>query len=133
MQQSKVLQNEYRRAKVRVLDRKKQWVLAIDFKSAFDMLQREQLIAKMKDGGYDENLLIAIRNLLLRTTVTYDGQKITTEKGCPQGSCISPDLWAIGMADLCRDLNLIGSRISSKKTEGLCFADDILVFCWDEV
>ena len=37
------------------------------------------------------------------------------------------------MADLCRDLNLIGSRISPKKTEGLCFADDILVFCWDEV
>ena len=133
MQQSKVLQNEYRRAKVRVLDRKKQWVLAIDFKSAFDMLQREQLIAKMKDGGYDENLLIPIRNLLSKTTVTYDGKKIPTDKGCPQGSCISPDLWAIGMADLCRDLNLIGSRISSKKTEGLCFADDILVFCWDEV
>ena len=97
------------------------------------MLQREQLIEKMKNGGYDENLLIAIRNLLAKTTVTYNGQKIPTEKGCPQGSCISPDLWAIGMADLCRDLNLIGSQISAQKTEGLCFADDILVFCWDEV
>ena len=85
----------------------------------------------MLRGGYDPAIVRAIGNLLSNTTVKYNGHVIPTERGCPQGSCISPDLWAIGMADLCRDLLNITSNESREKAVPCCFADDILLFAHD--
>ena len=129
--QSKEIQARYRATRTPVADRRKQWVLAIDFQSAFDKLDRNLLLKKMLAGGYEQQLVGAIQELLSNTTIVVDGEVIKTKRGCPQGSCLSPDLWAIGTADLCREINNIGTRESPEKSKALVFADDILCFAWD--
>ena len=121
-------QREYRRNHIPVADRITQWVLAIDFKSAFDKLDRKLLLEKMEKGGYDRKLIKAIGMLLQQTSVCYDGTRIETKRGCPQGSCLSPDLWNIGMADLCEELDGVTSNESQEKATALCFCDDVLIF-----
>ena len=86
----------------------------------------------MLKGGYNPTLTYAIQKLLTETTVEVEGKSIPTMKGCPQGSCISPNLWAIYMADLCTVLKGIKQHNEPRGTEALCFADDILVFCWSQ-
>ena len=105
--------------------------MAIDFKSAFDKLDRNQLLEKMLEGGYDQQLVRAIQELLTGTSVVIEGETVETKRGCPQGSCLSPDLWSIGTADLCREINNIISHESPEASKALAFADDILCFAWD--
>ena len=69
-------QNQYRKDRVPVAERITQWVLAIDFKSAFDKLDRKLLFKKMISGGYDQKLVKAIGMLLENTFVNYNGERI---------------------------------------------------------
>ena len=65
------------------MDRTKQWVLTVDFKSAFDMMQRGQMLEKMRLGGYDMRVIGAVHNLLTDTHVQVGDERIPTLKGCP--------------------------------------------------
>ena len=82
--------------------RTKQYCLFVDLKSAFDGINKDKLIVKMLTGGYCPTLVNAIQNLLHDTKVEVQGVTIPTEKGSPQGSCLSPELFNIYLADLCR-------------------------------
>ena len=64
---------------------------------------------------------------------------IPTEKGSPQGSCLSPELFNIYLADLCRQTEGLTTGLAktygaSKDygTRSLYFADDIMIFCHNE-
>ena len=70
--------------------------------------------------------------MLTDTTIQVGENIIHNQRGCPQGSCLSPDLWSIGIADLCRELEDIRTRGKPNKSRALAFADDILCFCWDK-
>ena len=85
----------------------------------------------MVNGGYNPRLVNAINNLLENTRVQYNDTTIPTKRGVPQGSCLSPDLWAIGMADLCSLIENIKSNESVEGSTACCFADDILLFAND--
>ena len=70
-------------------------------KSAFDGISKNILLEKMLKGGYCPTLVKAVQSLLTGTSITVQGEAINTEKGSPQGSCISPELFSIYIADLC--------------------------------
>lgn len=80
---SKRLQQEYRRSNVRVPDRRKQYLLFIDFAKAFDKVNRDILFEKMRLKGYNPQLIEAIRNLISKTWMNYQDENIVTEVGTP--------------------------------------------------
>ena len=73
-----------------------------DFEKAFDRVDRNLLVQKLLSFKYKGPLVRAITHALSNTSITYDGAKITTNIGCPQGSILSPELWKIYSADLAR-------------------------------
>ena len=113
-------------------------MLFIDYTKAFDKVDRALLINKMLSRGYNPQLVQAIKNLISNTHVIVDGVQVPTQLGTPQGSCLSPTLWSIYIADLTRNVNGIesnnldnfaGARNRIKPTRALFFADDLIVFC----
>lgn len=54
MRSSLKLHKEYRRLKTPVARRKKQYVLFVDFAKAFDRVDRDILLQKMLERGYND-------------------------------------------------------------------------------
>jgi hypothetical protein len=72
----------------------------IDFRKAFDRIDREILCFKMKKFGIKDSLIGAIQSMLFKTSLNLNGEVIETFIGGPQGSVLSPALWNIYCADL---------------------------------
>jgi hypothetical protein len=60
MEEGKTRERAYRRAKTLVSKRIKQYILFIDFRKAFDKVNREKLLKKMLLMGFSKALVIAI-------------------------------------------------------------------------
>jgi retron-type reverse transcriptase len=138
IQSAKRVQKQFRVTKTPVIDRPKQYAFFIDFKNAFDAVNKNRLYEKMAKGGFSTHLVKAIKNLLTDTYVNYNGIPIETKRGTPQGSCLSPDLWNIYLADLCNEVegvttanldNFLRSNTPLQGTRALFFADDTFIFC----
>ena len=97
-------------------------VVFLDISKAFDKMWHEGLVLKMLHHGFPKYQVELVESFLRDRTfrVTLDGT-ISTERtikaGVPQGSCLSPLLFNIYMADIPQ----------TRTTELLAYADDTAI------
>lgn len=99
-------------------------VVLLDFSAAFDIIDHEILLKKLKSYGFVESALQFISSYLSdrRQLVYYNGcysDSKTVKHGVPQGSCLGPILYTIFTNDLPSVLSKAGISM---------FADDTTVY-----
>ena len=108
----------------------------IDFKKAFDFVDRELLLLKLMDNGIHGNIYQSIKSLYHGTSacVRLNGQltdwfDIYTISGVRQGDALSPSLFAIYVNDLLLELKSINGGINAgdENISCLAYADDIVI------
>lgn len=97
------------------------WVVDVDFKSYFDTLDHEVLMAKVKERITDGRILGLIRSWLT-AGVMSDGNLTYQTTGTPQGGVISPLLANIYLHSLDSALTNWGYKV-------VRYADDMVVLC----
>lgn len=97
------------------------WVVDVDFKSYFDTLDHEVLMAKVKERVTDGRILGLIRSWLT-AGVMSDGNLTYQTTGTPQGGVISPLLANIYLHSLDLALTKWGYKV-------VRYADDLVVLC----
>ena len=97
------------------------WVVDVDFKSYFDTLDHEVLMAKVKERVTDGRILGLIRSWLT-AGVMSDGNLTYQTTGTPQGGVISPLLANIYLHSLDLALTKWGYKV-------VRYADDMVVLC----
>ncbi len=97
------------------------WVVDVDFKSYFDTLDHEVLMAKVKERVTDGRILGLIRSWLT-AGVMSDGNLTYQTTGTPQGGVISPLLANIHLHSLDLALTKLGYKV-------VRYADDLVVLC----
>ena len=86
------------------------YVCFVDFKSAFDLINRKALLYKMENQNIRGNFFKTIRSMLnnAKTRVKWDselGEIIENTQGVLQGSVLSPSLFKLFLEDLPNYLN----------------------------
>jgi RNA-directed DNA polymerase len=97
------------------------WVVDVDFKSYFDTLDHEILMAKVKEVVTDGSVLRLIRSWLT-AGVMSEGHLTYQATGTPQGGVISPLLANIYLHTLDKALTSRGYRV-------VRYADDLVILC----
>lgn len=115
---------------LRKIRKKKTYALFIDFKSAFDHIDRNALFFKLSQMGVTFKFLNVIRNLYENTTsFMWDGQVISDEflitVGLKQGCILSPIFFILFIEDLIQILPG-GVQIGNILIKLLLYADDII-------
>lgn len=111
------------------------YCLFVDFKAAFDLINREKLWEYLKRKEIDENLRLRLMEIYEVTkNVIKVGEKNSsefyTEKGLRQGCPLSPTLFAIYISDIEEVLRKGqdgGIVIERQKIHYLAYADDIVL------
>lgn len=98
--------------------------ILLDFSAAFDIMDHELILRKLKCYGFSQSALLWIKSYLSdrRQMVYFNGSYSDTEhvkQGVPQGSCLGPLLFTIFTNDL--PLVLKKARISM-------YADDATIY-----
>jgi len=108
-----------------LLGRGHTWIVDVDFKSYFDTIPHDQLMARMKERISDGRLLALVESYLKAGVL--DGLKgwEPTEQGTPQGAVISPLL-----ANLY--LNPLDHLMADQGCEMTRYADDFVIQCRSE-
>ena len=120
----------------------------IDFKKAFDMVDRNLLLYKLAKIGISGHMYRAVSSLYTNPKSRVMLQEYFTEyfecpMGVKQGDCLSPTLFAIFINDLAIDIEQSGLGINiqfdnesgdtvSKIISILLYADDIVLFSENE-
>ena len=110
------------------IDREKAatYVAFIDFKAAFDNVERGKLIAALKsEFGIEGKILRALASFLQPNSLIVDNgadlsQPVSQQKGVQQGDSCSPLLFIMFMSDLLR-------RLEKRKVLPIMYADDLAV------
>ena len=109
----------------RVKDSDSKYVLGIfvDFKGAFDYLEWEAVISKIREVGCEEVDLWKsyFSDRSARVVGRNRCRSMSVERGCPQGSIAGPFIWNLMMDSL---LTVLASM---DKTSCVAFADDLLI------
>lgn len=112
-----------------ILDNKKQHptsILAIDYSKAFDHANWNIIIKNLSQANFPLSIINVIRSYLTDRSVTfhYNQHKHTqsTNKGCPQGSPLSPTLWNIIINTLLNSFSVHGAYVHA-------YADDLNIVC----
>jgi RNA-directed DNA polymerase len=88
-----------------------EWCASIDLKSFFDEIPHGLILKLLRRKIADEQLLTLIARAL-KAGVIVEGRFEKTEKGCPQGSPVSPMLSNIVLNELDQELEKRGLRYS---------------------
>jgi RNA-directed DNA polymerase len=101
-----------------------EWCASIDLKSFFDEIPHELIFKLIRRKIADEQLLTLIARAL-KAGVIVEGKFEKTEKGCPQGSPLSPMLSNIVLNELDQELERRGLRYCR-------WADDFVILLKSE-
>uniref|UniRef100_A0A8C7Z1Z2 ribonuclease H n=1 Tax=Oryzias sinensis TaxID=183150 RepID=A0A8C7Z1Z2_9TELE len=106
-------------------DKKYVGAVLLDFTAAFDVIDHDILLAKLKCYGFSQLSLSLIRNYLNGRTqkVLFNGSLSETKFmscGVPQGSCLGPLLFSVFVNDMSQEM---------RNAEVVLYADDATVFC----
>lgn len=112
--------------------KRKVYAFFIDFKAAFDSVNRDALLYKLSCIGISTKMLNIIRALYTNTeSAVWDGQQISgwfrTTSGVKQGCPLSALLFALLIDDIV-DILPGGVRLAELLIKALLYADDIVVF-----
>lgn len=111
-------------------ERGKLFALFIDFKTAFDSINRRILVEELAQAEIPPQLIRAVVNLYENTTYLVEGKSFESFRGLKQGCPLSPILFAIYIRRLDRVLraNQLGGIVMGRsKIFSLAFADDIVI------
>lgn len=106
---------------VRSRDRKKHTgALFFDLSACFDTISAAVLVGKLEIYGFDSRSIKWVQSFLSgrKQLVTIGGEmseELDTEYGCPQGSCLSPTLFLVLVADI---------DLWTEVLKNVAFADD---------
>ncbi len=115
----------------------------LDICKAYDRVWRKGLWKKLKEYGFPDKLINAIKSSYQDPGATITFQDIKTNRlnmpvGLRQGCTMSPILWALFIADLGKEIEKchlgieIGTTENKQNISGLFFADDMLLFAKNE-
>lgn len=117
---------------------KKLYCLFIDFKKAYDSVNRESIWRIMEESGIPSKLIGLTRMCIEKTEckVRVEGREsecFTVETGVKQGDCISPSLFNLVLEKALKKASSIGrGTIVGDEVKLLAFADDIVVLAEEE-
>lgn len=108
----------------------KLFAIFIDFKAAFDNVNRERLWRLLEKKGIEKYLIDALKNTYEVTLLTVEGETMYTTKGLKQGCPMSPLLFVIYISDL--ETVLRGQQdgeavIGNYKSFSLAYADELVI------
>ena len=119
---------------ISLIPRKYLYICFVDFKSAFDSVNRNALFSKLWKCEIGGNFLAIIQNMYQNVyyAVKVDGTisgKISSNVGVKQGCVLSPILFNLFLADLPSifDENCDPVNIQSNPLSCLMFADDVVL------
>jgi len=101
-----------------------EWCASIDLESFFDEIAHDLILRLIRRQIADERLITLVARAL-KAGVIIDGRYHKTNKGCPQGSPLSPMLSNIVLNELDQELERRGHRYCR-------WADDFLVLVRSE-
>ena len=101
-----------------------QWVIDLDLKSFFDLVNHDYLMSLLSRRVTDRNLMKLIRKYL-QSDMMLGGVCQTRESGTPQGSPLSPLLSNLILNELDRELTKRGLRF-------VRYADDVSIYLKSE-
>lgn len=101
-----------------------EWCASIDLKSFFDEIPHDLIVKLIRRKIADESLVTLVARAL-RAGRMQKGRFIKTDKGCPQGSPVSPIISNIVLNELDQELEKRGHRYCR-------WADDFLIFLKSE-
>jgi hypothetical protein len=110
-----------RRNKIKVNKRAQQSVLFIDFKRAFDSVDRPRLAQILRNAIEDDRLLNAVLILLQNTRMTLEAEEVKTELGVPQGGVLSPVFFLLYINELI-------VRLTAANIITYAYADDVVSY-----
>lgn len=119
-------------AKTQIARSKKLYSLFVDFKAAFDSIERNALFYKLSNMGMSRKMLSIIQSLYDNNKAavwdgTHTSEWFDTEQGVKQGCLLSPLLFALFINDL--ESNLPGGiKYNNVAIKLLMYADDIVLF-----
>jgi hypothetical protein len=111
-----------------IKSRKVNWILDLDIRAFFDEISHEWMIKFLGHRIADKRLLRLIRKGL-KAGVIEDGRRVVNDRGCPQGSVLSPML-----ANLPAYVLTWGTSLAQGGNEGqrIIAADDTVLAYDDE-
>ena len=110
------------------------YVCFIDFKKAFDFINRDMLLVKLLNLGINGKMYLALKNMLINTRSCVKINDKYTEffhvlNGVRQGDPISSSLFSVYINDLVSDINTLkmGINIGEDLVSLLLYADDLVL------
>lgn len=118
------LQNVLNEWKIKCDNKQKTGVAFLDFKRAFETIDRDKLIKKLNKNGIKGNVLKWFKSYLTDRTQQVKFNNVTSSKrktkyGVPQGSILGPILFLIYINDLKGELKYCKCKM---------FADDTIIY-----
>ena len=95
-------------------------LMSVDISGAFDNIKWDMIIKNLLESKIELKYIKAVETVITNRKCLINENQFDLKKGTPQGGCMSPLLWRIGMNKLLNELDKF------KKTNNTAFADDLI-------